>query len=195
MTLTRAAAVFLALFSVPAFAQDTAKPAPATAAQVRPPADILLDCAKAPAGAVTKLPADLARWATVYCTKEGHIFNANDHYFGVFPDTKLRASFNAASIDEKTGADAANSYFRSIEYRQLTPQELAEFYKADPVSAQIVAGRPVWRLDLATSGGKGISFAVIDPQRDPFWVFPIAGKAFGAPAFFVVSLTALNKAR
>ena len=51
------------------------------------------------------------------------------------------------------------------------------------------------RLDLGSNGGNAISFLVIDPAADPFWVFPLTEKGLGAPAFFVVSLAALNRTR
>ncbi len=72
---------------------------------LRPPADILVPCEKLPKEAATKLPSDLAAWGATYCAKFGQIFNANDKFFGVFPDSGARATFGAAEMDNKTGAD------------------------------------------------------------------------------------------
>ncbi|MDE2363027.1 MAG: hypothetical protein KGM42_10145 [Hyphomicrobiales bacterium] len=175
----------------PVIAAPETKGAPAEG--LRPPADILEPCDKLPKAAVTRLPPDLSRWATVYCTKFGQIFNANDTHFGAFPDNGARATFSAGTIDGKSGADAAGSYFTSIAYVDFTPQELQALVKIDPISAKIVNGRPSKKLDLATNGGKALTFLVIDPSADPFWVFPLTDKGLGSPAFFVVSSADLKR--
>ena len=169
--------------------------APVTAQEVRPPSSILIDCAKAPKDAVTKLPDDLARWATVYCTKLGHIFNANDRHFAAFPDLGTRASLGAAEIAGKTGEPGNEAYFTRIEYRALTPQEQADLIAADPSVSKILANKPLWRLALTAVGGNTLAFIIIDPAADPFWVFPVSATGIGAPAFYVTSLEALNRAR
>jgi len=166
-----------------------------TPSNVRPPADFLVDCAKAGKDAVTRLPADLATWATIYCTKNGHLFNANENYFGVFPDTGLRATIGAGEIDGKVGEAGAGSYFKAITYTQLSDADIQQIIKVDPVSAKIIQGRPVKRLDLTTNGGMMVSYAVIDPSVEPFWVFPLTDKGLVNPAFFVASLATANRAR
>jgi hypothetical protein len=40
-----------------------------------------------------------------------------------------------------------------------------------------------------------LSFLVINPSSDPFWVFPMQLNGIGSPAFFVTSLDKLNQAR
>lgn len=178
--------------SGPAFAQTKAKVSPE---ELKPPADILINCAKAPKGAVTKLQPDLASWAAVYCTKHGQIFNANDKYFGAFPDSGVRATFGAAEIDGTTGAEREKSYFKSIAYAPMSDGELQALLKVDPIASKVVTGKKLFQLDLTTGGDKVASFLVIDPQADPFWVFPLTAKGLGSPAFFVVSLATLNRAR
>lgn len=182
------------VFSGAALAQ-AGKPAPAAPANLRPPADFLVDCAKAGKDAVTRLPPDLAAWGTIYCTKEGHVFNANEKYFGAFPDSGVRATISAAEIDGKQGAEGADSYFKAISYSPMTDADLKQLLQVDPISTKIIGGKPVKRLDLTTSGGRTLSLAVIDQASDPFWVFPLTDKGLGSPAFFVVSLAALNRAR
>ena len=173
-------------------APETSPPAPAS---MRPPADILVPCDKAPKTAVTRLQPDLAAWATVYCTKYGEIFNANETHFGAFPDNGVRATFSAGSIDGKTGDAAANSWFTSITYSNFPSADLAALLKIDPISAKILTGRPLKKLELGTDGGNAVTFVVIDPSADPFWVFPITDKGLGSPAFFVISLATLNRKR
>ncbi|MFV0281897.1 MAG: hypothetical protein ACK5JM_14215 [Rhodoblastus sp.] len=200
---SRSAACGLAAFALAvsltgaALAQaKTQTKAPVSPEQLKPPADILLDCAKsAPKDAVTKLPADLAAWAAVYCTKNGQIFNANDRHFGAFPDTGVRATFGAAEIGGRTGADRAKAYFKSISYNLLSDDELAALIKADPISEKIVKGKKLYKLDLVSGNDNVLTFLVIQPQTDPFWVFPLTSKGLGTPAFFVVSLAALNRSR
>ena len=180
-----------------AFAQSPQPRAPGKLAPSanRPPPEMLVDCAKAPKDAVTRLPADLASWATIYCTREGAIFNANETHFGAFPDSGQRASVIAGDLEGKKGAEGANSWFKGVSYTPLTDAMLQEIYKVDPLAAKIVNGKPARRLDLSTTGGMSSSFVVIDPGADPFWVFPLTDKGLGSPAFFVVSLAALNQAR
>lgn len=168
---------------------------PITAQEVRPPANMLIDCAKAPAGAVTKMPEDLAKWATVYCTKLGHIFNADDRHFGVFPDSGVRASFSAADLAGKQGEVGNEAYFTKIAYHELTPVEANALIARDPGVKKILTGKQLWQLELTAVGGNSLSFIVIAPSADPFWVFPLNEKGLGQPAFFVSSLDALNRAR
>lgn len=183
------------LISVAAAAQPAPKKK-ISPQDVRPPADIVTDCAKAPAGAVVKLPEDLASWAIIYCTKNGHIFNANDKHFAAFSDNGLRASFDANLIDGKAADAKDSSYFKSVRYSAMTPADVDALAKIDPVSRKIIGTRKPMRLDLTTSGGKTLSLAVLDAGvTDPFWVFPITDKGLGSPAFFVTTLETLNRTR
>ncbi len=170
------------------------KPA-VTSADVRPPVFDLIDCAKAPSGAVTKLPDDLARWATVYCTKLGHIFNANDRYFGAFPDSGVRASFNSADMMGKTGDVGNDAYFTAVTYRQLSTAEADALIALDPSVKRVLVDKPLWRLELVAAGGANLSFIAIDPTAEFFWVFPLSKRGIDTPAFYVSTLTAFNKAR
>lgn len=188
-------AVAAGLLAVAANAQTTPKK-PVTPQDLRPPADVLTDCAKAPTEAIVKLPPALASWATVYCTKLGHIFNANEQHFAVFPESGLRASFNASQIDDKPADSKDVSYFKELRYGEMTPAQIAELAKVDPVALKIIGARKPWRLALTTNGGKTLSLVVLDPGvADPFWVFPITDKGLGQPAFFVTSLEMLNRTR
>ena len=180
--------------SAPAATTPAGKP-PVTAQEVRPHASVLVDCAKAPTEAVTKLPDDLARWATVYCTKFGHIFNANDHHFGAFPDSGQRASISAAEMAGKTGEPGNEAYFTAIRYAPLTPEQVQTLIARDPSVRRILENKPLWRLELTAVGGQSLSFIVIDPGADPFWVFPLTDKGVATPAFYVTSLDTLNKVR
>lgn len=162
---------------------------------LRPPADILIPCEKLPKEAVTKLPADLGAWAATYCTKFGQIFNANDTHFGAFPDTGVRATFSAATIDGKQGDAGAGSFFTGIVYTDFTQADLDALLKIDPIVSRITVGKKLKKLELQTNGGNAMTFLVIEPAADPFWVFPMVEKGLGSPAFFVVSLAALNRNR
>ena len=193
------AALFAAFcFALPpvgsALAQQPAQK-PATAAEVRPPAAIMLDCAQAPKNAVTKLPDDLARWATVYCTKLGHIFNANDKYFAAFPDSGVRASFSAAEMSGVGGEPGHGAFFTNIAYSKLSDAETNALIDLDPSVRKILVGQQLWRLDLTTNANQALAFVVINPAGDPFWVFPLTGKGLGTPAFYVISLATLGRAR
>ena len=192
---SKAAAWFVAACSLSGLAQAQGK-ATVTPDQLKPPASILVDCAKAaPKGAVTTLPAELAAWGAVYCTKNGQIFNANDKFFGVFPDSGARATFGAAEMDNKTGADREKAYFKAITYGLMADADYQALLKADPVSEKILKGKKLYRLDLVSSGDNVLSFLVIQPLADPFWIFPLTEKGLGSHAFFVVSLASINRSR
>lgn len=181
----------LLAFAAAAQAQTTAA---VTAGELKPPQNILVDCEKvAPKDAVVKLPADLAAWAAVYCTKSGQIFNANDKYFGAFPDSGARATFGAAEMDGKSGPDREKAYFKSITYNQMADADYQALIKADPISEKILKDKKLYRLDLVSGGDNVLSFLVIQPLADPFWVFPLTEKGLGSPAFFVVSASSLNR--
>ncbi len=142
---------------------------------------------------MTKLPAELAAWAAVYCTKSGQIFNANEKYFGAFPDSGARATFGAAEMDGKSGPDREKAYFKSITYNQMADADYQALLKVDPISEKILKGKTLYRLDLVSGGDNVLSFLVIQPLADPFWVFPLTDKGLGSPAFFVVSASSLNR--
>lgn len=192
---SKAAVLLVGACSLAGLAQAQGK-ATVTPDQLKPPASILLDCAKAaPKGAVTTLPAELAAWGAVYCTKNGQIFNANDKYFGVFPDTGARATFGAAEMDNVTGAGREKAYFKSIAYNPMPDADYQALLKVDPISEKILKGKKLYRLDLVSSGDNALSFLVVQPLADPFWVFPLTEKGLGSPAFFVVSLASINRSR
>ncbi len=131
----------------------------------------------------------------MYCTKNGQIFNANEKYFGAFPDTGVRATFGAAEMDNKTGADREKSYFKAIAYKPMSDAEYQALIKVDPISEKILKGKKLYRLELSSNGDNALSFLVVQPLTDPFWVFPMTDKGLGSPAFFVVSLASLNRSR
>jgi hypothetical protein len=78
-------------------AAQPAAPIALTPERVRPPPGFLIDCKEAPPSAVTQVPEPLSRWATIYCTKRGHIFSPNDQFFALYPGTKIRGALNAPS--------------------------------------------------------------------------------------------------
>lgn len=192
---SKAAAAFMSVLALSgaAHAQTRAAVSPS---DLKPPPGILVDCAKAaPQGAVTTLPADLAAWAAVYCTKNGQIFNANEKFFGAFPDNGVRATFGAAEMDGKTGAEREKAYFKSITYNPMADADYQALIKVDPISEKILKGKKLYRLDLVSGGDNVLSFLVIEPLANPFWVFPLNEKGLGSPAFFVVNAASLNRSR
>lgn len=192
---SKAAAALAGVLAFAGLSQAQSKTA-VTPDQLKPPASILVDCAKAaPKGAITSLPAPLSAWAALYCTKNGQIFNANDRYFGAFPDSGARATFGAAEMDNKTGAEREKAYFKAVTYKPMEDAEYQALLKVDPVSEKILKGKKLYRLDLVSGGDNVLSFLVIDPLAEPFWVFPLTDKGLGSPAFFVVSVASINRSR
>jgi hypothetical protein len=176
-----------------------------TPADLRPPADVMVDCvANSPPEAVVGLKPPIGNWATIYCTKTGAVFSANDRYVAVFPEGNAvvkkgqRALFAAAAIEGKPADYKPESpkdapYFKGVRYYELNAASLETIYQSDPLARTIVAGRPAWRLELKTNGDGQLFFLVLDPGADPFWVFPFTDKGLGQPAFMVMSLNQANK--
>ena len=169
---------------------------PVTAADVRPPPDMLLDCAKAPAGAVTKLqdvrlPAgrrSIARSSDTSSTPT----TASSAPFRILACARRSA---AADMMGKAGDAGNDAYFSSINYRQLSSAEVDALIALDPSVKKVLVDKPLWRLELTAAGGANLSFLAIDPTADFFWVFPLSQRGIDTPAFYVSSLAALNKAR
>ena len=167
---------------------------PITAEKLRPPTHILLDCKDAPNDAVTSLSAALARWATIYCTKSGHIFAYRDGYFASFPGSGTRAVISAAQFSGRRGEVGHEAYFTNIAYRALSPAEKADL-KPEAGAEEMLRDRskPLFQLTLTINSGQDVTMIVRDPETDPFWVFPVLDGKVGQAAFYIVSLASLNK--
>lgn len=172
------------------------EPIALTPERVRPPASLLIDCKDAPAGAVTKVPEPLSRWATVYCTKRGHLFSANDQFFALYPGTKIRGALNAAELTGRTGDLGHAAHFTKITQTPLTAAAAkALMVGLTPETAKIVEGKELIRVDLTTDTGKTFSLAAVSPNEDPFWVIPVVDGKLNNRGFYVASLEYVNKNR
>jgi hypothetical protein len=169
--------------------------APLTPERLRPSPDNVLDCKDAPKTAVTQVPAEIARWATVYCLKSGHVFTTNDRHFARFPRTPVLGRFNAAEMTGRADNLGHAAHFTRIAYAPLPKAEAdALIAAADPTNAAFLKGKDLFRLDLAVDTGQTFAMVLIDPGKDPFWVVTLAeGKP--AKSFFVASLDHMNQGR
>jgi hypothetical protein len=179
----------------PAATEARAEPAPLTPERLRPSPDNVLDCKDAPKTAVTQVPAEIARWATVYCLKSGHVFTTNDRHFARFPRTPVLGRFNAAEMTGRADNLGHAAHFTRIAYAPLPKAEAdALIAAADPTNAAFLRGKDLFRLDLAVDTGQSFAMVLIDPGNDPFWVLTLAeGKP--AKSFFVASLDHMNQRR
>ncbi len=167
-----------------------------TAEQLRPPAELLLDCNEAPSAAVTQLPEALAKWATVYCTKFGHILSYRDGFFGTVPGTKRRATINAARIAGVPGQIGHKVHFTAIRYSRVDRASQAKIISGNPgFSLPMSRSQKLYFLSLRVNTGHSLSLLVIEPSSDPFWVFPVRNHKIGQPGFFIASLEHINKAK
>ena len=181
--------------AAPPAAEARAEPAPLTPERLRPSPDNVLDCKDAPKTAVTQVPAEIARWATVYCLKSGHVFTTNDRHFARFPRTPVLGRFNAAEMTGRADNLGHAAHFTRIAYAPLPKAEAdALIAAADPTNAAFLRGKDLFRLDLAVDTGQSFAMVLIDPGNDPFWVLTLAeGKP--AKSFFVASLDHMNQRR
>jgi hypothetical protein len=174
-------------------AQEAAKK-PLTPERLRPAADILLDCKTAPPGAVTQIPEPLSRWATVYCTKNGHIFSSNDRYFSAVPGAGAIGAFSAAALTGRRGEVGHAAHFTKITYDKLPPEKAKELAAGvSPEAQRVLRGNELFQLNLTVDTGKSLSMVVVDPNDDPFWVIPLVNGKLRNRGFYVASLDYVNK--
>ena len=175
-----------------------AGPTPVAPSQLRPAARNLIDCSQAPKNALTQVPAALARWATIYCTRQGHILTTNERFYSAIPGTqgKLRGVVGAAAINKQTGDVGHGAYFTKIEYTPVVPKTAAAMTAGvDPKVAELVKDKPLFQLTLTTDKGQVYRGVVVDPDKDPFWVVPIVNDKIGQTGFYVATVDYVNKTR
>lgn len=173
-----------------------AQPVALTPERVRPPASLLIDCKDAPSTALTQVPEPLNRWATIYCTKRGHMFSANDRFFALYPGTKIRGALNAAELTGRTGELGHAAHFTRITHTQLSPEAAkALMIGLTPETAKIVEGKELFQVDLTTDTGQTYSLVAVNPSEDPFWVIPVVQGKLNNRGFYVASLGYMNKNR
>ncbi len=84
---------------------------------------ISIPCSSAPSDALTELPAQLAQWATLTCTRFGHVVTAAKGWVWHNPRTNRFVRLWAQPSDSDLQELSHKSYFKSIEFRQLSAQE------------------------------------------------------------------------
>lgn len=176
--------------------QPAAQPVALTPERVRPPASLLIDCKDKPPTAITQVPEPLNRWATVYCTKRGHLFSANDGFFALYPGTKIRGALNAAELTGRKGDIGHGAHFTKIVHTKLSAADAkALMVGLTPETAKIVEGKELFRVDLTADTGQIFSLAAVSPGEDPFWVIPVVDGKLNNRGFYVASLDYMNKNR
>jgi hypothetical protein len=173
-------------------------PTQVQASQLRPATRNLIDCNQAPRNAMTQVPSSLARWATIYCTRQGHILTTNERFYSAIPGTqgKLRGVVGAAAINKQTGDVGHGAYFTKIEYTPVVPKTAAAMTAGvDSKVAALVKDKPLFQLTLTTDKGQVYRGVVVDPETDPFWVIPIVNDKIGQTGFYVATVDYVNKTR
>ena len=84
---------------------------------------ISIPCSSAPADARTELPTQLTQWATLTCTRFGHVVTAAKGWVWHNPRTNRFVRLWSQPSDSDLQESAHENYFKSIEFRQLSPQE------------------------------------------------------------------------
>lgn len=182
------------LFSTIAKQSLAETPSDVSAESLRPPASVLIDCKEAPKQAVTALPEKLSSWATIYCTKFGHILAYRDGYFGIYPKTGRRATINAARLSAKPGPVAHDAYFSHISYRpiSLLQRKKLQSENAD-FTLSLDRSTPIYVLRVTVNTGHSRNFVVINPEKEPFWVFPLRKDKIEPAGFYIVTLEYVRK--
>jgi len=184
-------------FAPPAAApEQNATTVPASA--LRPAERNLIDCKQAPKNALIQVPEPLSKWATIYCTVQGHILTTNEKYYSAVPGTKgkLRGVLAAAALNNQTGNVGHGAYFTKIDYAPLDAKAAAALTAGlDPKVVERVKGKPLFRLDLTTDKSQVYHGVVVDPEHDPFWVIPIVNGKIGQTGFYAATVDYVNKTR
>jgi hypothetical protein len=186
--------------SAPAPQQQAARPAgPVPESQLKPDPKNLIDCRQAPKAAVVQVPAPLSQWATIYCTKQGHVLTSNERYYSELPGTRgrLRGVLSAAQIGgERKGEIGHGAYFTKIEYAPLAQAETQKLMGGiDPQILQIVRDKPLYRLSLTVDTGQTYQGVVVDPSKEAFWVLHINNGKIARGGFTVATVDYVNKRR
>jgi len=145
---------------------------------------IVISCDTAPSDAVTKLPPKLSEWATLSCTRFGHVVRAASGW--VWHDPKANTFVRIWS--QPSGGDLVESghkhYFKSMEFRQLGVEEAgaanAALAAALGAKAQPVADAYTLALVDAQGRIQTVNFVRSEPniRLGTFW-----GWACGSPCY------------
>ncbi len=84
---------------------------------------ISIPCSSAPAEARTELPGQLAQWATFSCTRFGHVVSAAKGWVWHNPRTNRFVRIWSQPSDGNLQESGHENYFKTLEFRQLSPQE------------------------------------------------------------------------
>lgn len=84
---------------------------------------IEVPCSTAPPEAKTQLPPKLAEWATLSCTRFGHVVRASQGWVWHNPRTNSFVRVWAQPEDGALRESGHDNYFKSVEFRQLAPDE------------------------------------------------------------------------
>jgi hypothetical protein len=169
-----------------------AVPAAARELELKPDPKNLIDCKDAPKAAVVQVPEPLSRWATIYCTKQGHILTSNENFYSAIPRTrgKVRGVLSAAQIGGgRKGEIGHGAYFTKIDYAPVPPADAQKLMGGiDPAVLQLVRDKPLFRLALTVDTGQSYQGVVVDPTKDPFWVIPIVDGKLARTGFYVATV-------
>jgi hypothetical protein len=131
----------------------------ATSAEAQPRESfdsIITSCEGAPLGAVTLLPPKLSEWATLSCTRFGHVVRAAKGWVWHNP----RANAFVRVWAQPSGGNLSESghahHFKSIDFDQLTPEEAvaANEALAAALGAKAQPVAQAYRLTLVDAQGR-----------------------------------------
>jgi hypothetical protein len=184
----------------PAAAAPPVAPKPAERAELelKPDPKNLIDCKDAPRSAVLQVPAPLSRWATIYCTKQGHLLTSNEAFYSTIPGTggKLRGVVSAAQIAGRTGEVGHSAFFTKIGYAPLSKSAAEQLTAGiDPALVKIVKDKPLAQLELTAHNGQVYRGVLVDPDKDPFWVLQVRDGKIVSTGFIVATVDYMNKRR
>jgi hypothetical protein len=84
---------------------------------------ISIPCSSAPTDSRTELPAQLALWAMFSCTRFGHVISAAKGWVWHNPRTNRFVRIWSQPSDGNLQESGHENYFKTLEFRQLSPQE------------------------------------------------------------------------
>lgn len=136
---------------------------------------IVISCDEAPAEAKTQLPAKLAEWAMLSCTRYGHVLRAASGWIWHNPKTNSFVRIWSQPSAGNLAESGHKNYFNSLDFRQLSPEEAdaANAVLAKALGAQPQSVADAFALTLIDAQGRSqtINFvrAAANIRLGNFW--------------------------
>lgn len=151
---------------------------------------IVIPCDTAPTEAKTSLQPKLADWAVLSCTRYGHVLRAAKDWIWHNPRTNTFVRIWSQPADGDLEEAGHKHYFKSLEFRQLSPQEAeaANAALAKEIGAKPQAVADAYSLSLVDAQGRSQTVNFVRAEANirlgTFWGW-LCSSPCGKPEIFM----------